>query len=175
MNIRTVVLSAAMAVGVGQAEAASYDVIFTLTRAEHVYTPTFEDPQIVTPLDEWWDIPANNPVSGLLQFHQDASGRTVAMLYAGPSIIFEYPWRSEMSSDGEYFGQATFGGVWYTDLWWSSADGKGRVAHSDDHRPNYYFAEATFELAPVPLPPTAALIPLGIGALAALRRRRRLS
>lgn len=170
VGLKAMCAAAALAVGVGQAaEAATYDVIFTITTAQHDYLD-FDDGQKVTRtyLPEWWGVEVNTPMQGILEIGADA----VASLVVNGRSFFGQADATQWQ-DAENSWTEGQGGVWYSYMTWTGA--AGAWYHTADHRPDYYDVYADISLAPVPLPMTAALLPLGIGALALMRKRRRLA
>ncbi len=161
------IVAACAAIGIGQAaEAATYDVVFTLTSVAHDYCPFMQGYCETSFLDEWWGTAVNTPVQGILEIESNAVAALIinGRIFFGEDGIFQ--WQSAANSWAE--GQ---GGIWYSYLTWTGTE--GTWSHTADHLPDYYLADAEFRLAPVPLPATAALLPLGLGALALMRRRRR--
>lgn len=178
LGIRSLCAAAVAVVGIGQAaEAATIlNVKLTLNSAVIDYSPSegpdegFKD---VT-LDEFWGLRVGETVDATFTYQEVESGEIrwlTAILVTTSGSIFEGtlegggPW-SGISNDSNSSE--------YTRLTW---DGNlsGTVGYSYDARPFFTSADATWTVqpAPVPLPSTAALLPLGIGALAVMRKRRR--
>lgn len=174
MSIRTFCAAAVVALGVGQAEAATvYDVIFTITKAKHLYIDDCydEDGSYTTCvstelLPDWRGMSVGDPLRGVFAVGDDG----FATLDVGGLRLFG-DWGAYQAYDGDAYWWEGSGGVWYTYLSWNGT--AGTLFHSLDNRPDSYDTYASLTLAPVPLPATAALLPLGIGALAMMRRRRR--
>lgn len=201
MGMKSVIAAAAVAVGIGQAEAASIQ-----------YDLRYED----TILDDAtiWENEGDDPVwYGSLSVH--GALRVLPSLYPGAKkgdlfkayVEFgeaeEYdPYDGytapvcdvggfdctvsdgERSVDGESFTVVTDAfGVWegrktLTVTSWGEYYGAGFHFSGDGYWGHAFSITSTFtivDLAPVPLPASAALLPMGIGALALMRRRRRLA
>lgn len=164
MGIRALCAAAAVVVGVGQAEAATYNVMFTIARADHVYYPADNSEYTITPLGEWRGMLVNSPLRGLLKLEEGIT----PILSVGGKFLFG-------GGDAENYADGSW---WQTNetlydyLTWTGAE--GTWMRREDNLPDYLFVDADIQLAPVPLPATAALLPMGIGALALMRKRRRL-
>lgn len=168
VGIKAMVAAAALAFGAGQpAQSATYDVMFTITKAEHIYSPLDQVGGGITPLSEWWGMAVNTSLRGVLEYGENI----FPVLTVGGSRLFGewgYAWQDP---PGTWIEQNF---AWnYNYLTWTGSE--GTWLRWEDSEPDYYRIEGEFRLAPVPLPATAALLPLGIGALALMRRRRRLS
>ena len=180
MYIRSLCAAAVVAVGVGQADAATvvtHDIIFTVTYAvDRQEVEIFEEDEvrfenIDTPLAEFWGVPVGSPARGTLTISNDVPNPYgdvfVSLVVAGTTLYNEVADGTFDDFDGI---QGISGYLWESIRW---QNGSGFLWYTYDGRPNYTFADATITLAPVPLPAAAALLPLGIGALALMRRRRR--
>lgn len=169
MGIRSLCAAAVVAVGVGSAaDAATYDVIFTVTEAMDEYIGDDDEQYVATPLSGWWGFDVNAPVAGTLSVSDDDN--TVSLDVAGNRLFEDYDSIGGIGGGGVswLFG---VGGSALTELRWFGD--RGALIYLSDNRPDYTSARATLSLAPVPLPAAAALLPLGIGALAMMRKRRR--
>lgn len=168
VGIKAMCAAAALAVGVGQTEAATYDVIFTITEAQHDYLD-FDNNQAVTRtyLSEWWGMAVNAPLRGVLEMGADG---IFPLLTVSGLTLFRTPDAGQAGSSETSWTEGT--GAWYNTLTWTGS--QGTWYRTEDQRPDYYNISADIRLAPVPLPVSAALLPMGIGALAFLRKRRRL-
>ena len=166
MGIRALCAAAVVAVGVGQAEAATYNVDITLTQAQETIWSDYTVIDEIIPYSEYWTIPVGETKRGQLIVGEPSDdGAQVTLTVGGMTIFDGYGWHSYY---GDVFAHA-YGYMWL--YWWS--DGTGKIEDSYDGGLRTREVFATLTLAPVPLPATAALLPLGIGALAMMRRRRR--
>lgn len=164
--LRTLVASAAVAVGIGQAaQAATHNIVFTITRAEHIYYPADESVYEVTPLDGWWGLAAHTPLKGILDIADDDRA---TLDVAGTRIVDGW-YGADLPQGGRRWLQGD--GFSYTTLDWYGD--KGSVEYGADYLPDYYEADATVALAPIPVPASAALLPLGVAVLSSLRKRSR--
>lgn len=180
MSIRVLCAAAAVAVGVGQAEAAVlesgfYEVNIALTDtywdcyrcADHLDPKPKPDT-----LEPFYGLNLGDTVQGTFSFLVENGVLYFELAHAGATIrgdgthyitddnkylsLYDYTYLEFDIVDGLFQGIFTdydFGGEWR------------QVGRLD-------FVEIP-PMAPVPLPAAAALLPLGIGALAMMRRRRR--
>lgn len=182
MRIRVLMAAATVAVGVGQAEAATVlDVEFTITKAVIEYSPSegpdegFDDIH----LDEFWGVKVGETVNAVFTYTEEWVGERKS-LNASFSIADQLLFRGTLSQ-GMPWQMAWFGISGHTpspEFFALEWDGKGlgSLEYTHDFRPWFPTVEATWSVAspaPVPLPATAALLPLGLGALAMMRRRRK--
>ncbi len=174
MGIRALCAAAAVVVGVGSAaEAATVDVVFTLTEAvEHYMPPWDESAWVDTPLLVYNGLAVGSTYNGTLTVEDKPFNGgifTWATLLIDGKTIYDFIVDGDLTA---FHGQSE-GFIQWTTLDWDGAAGQFQYNH--DILPYDTIVIGSFALAPVPLPATAALLPLGIGALAVLRRRRRLS
>ncbi len=173
MSFRPMVLAAVMAVGIGQvADAAlvEYDIVITVNRANYYYYPIGGENHS-TPLGGWWGLKTGVPTAGILRVQTYDTERAIAdLIIPGIDAIFVSEGYSYLR-DGYYswlgVGSSYVGGL--TSLTWNGNEGS--LIYGQDHLPHYTIADASFSV--IPLPASAALLPLGIGAIAMMRKRRR--
>lgn len=169
MGIRALCLAAAAAVGVGQAEAATYQVRLTLTAHDYscYYCEGYPKPKV-------------GKFAGLSEGQSVAATLTIDTIPYQASFSFEYP-EGSVSSRGYWFevspnaytNLANEGSFSYSAISGMIAGSYFYFEHDGITGWGEYAAFDFTELAPVPLPASAALLPLGIGALAIVRKRRR--
>lgn len=177
MNVRALCAAAVVAVGVGQAEAATvtHKVIFTVTEAVDTYYPVYDGgpsdaPNVDTHRDGFWGLETGKPTRGTLTVSDDCLGfgcPLVKLVVAGTTLYDDVA-EGVLNS---FEGIQGFSGYKWEYIKWNGSS--GIFQHIYDATPTVTFAEASMTLAPVPLPATAALLPLGVGALAMMRKRRR--
>lgn len=175
MSIRTLIAAAVTAVGaavgIGQAEAATHDIVFTVTDAYVAHVPIYDDQEPSREdLPGYWGFLTGNPVRGTLTVSDGPDmGTLIATLIVGGTTLYDH---LVSGSANDFTGiEGSSGFVWDALEWNGST---GLFQFTQDERPQITLADASIALAPVPLPATAALLPIGIGALALMRRRRRL-
>lgn len=178
MGIKALCAAAAVVVaGVGAVDAAVVrkDVTFTFSEAVRWEEGDLHDrtDDVFTYFDHHLGLPVGSPIKGELTITDiaDAWGedlRWVNLVVGGVKLFAD-----EVAFTGPrhaFFNDTRTGWDWYRlELF----DALGFYEYFDDDRPNAYTATGTFSIAPVPLPASAALLPLCFGALALLRKRRR--
>ena len=149
------------------AEAATYNINITLREGqEEIWSDDIEEILEVRPFTEYWMIPMGETRRGQLIFNEISE---TVLLTVGGFTVF-HGLRDSLSNG--LVSWQEFEVPWdITWLYWEN--GKGKLEYSYDGTTVTRGAQATFELAPVPLPSAVALMPMGLGALALLRRRRR--
>ncbi len=173
MSFRPMVVAAVMAVGIGQvADAAivEYDIVITVNSAYYHYYPIGGENHS-TPLEGWWGLKTGVPTAGVLRVQTYDTGSAIAdLIIPGIGAIFENNF-SASPMNGYYYwwgvGSSSAGSM--TWLTWNGNEGS--LSYSQDRLPHYTNADASFSV--IPLPASAALLPLGVGALALMRKRRR--
>ena len=174
VGLKAMCAAAALAVGAGQAEAATYNGTFTLVSAvsehEEVFGHPYEDDIL---LPGHWGVATGETVAATITITPDIGGMIFA-LFAGATEIFNS--YVSLSGTGYAGSQSGTEDAYYgwKELFWDGA-GSGTVSYSGEMTPWYPEIRGTFtvDLVPVPLPLSAALLPLGIGALAMMRKRRK--
>lgn len=176
MGIRALCAAAAVVVGMGSAaEAATYTGTFTLVSAVKEYeTSNPGDPDLPDEeLPGHWGVATGNTVEATFNINVYADWVVFEVFHGNIEIFNE---RIYASGSGYTGGQSGWADSYYgwKELTWDGAQ-SGSVVYWGENYPWYAVIKGTFSIdpAPVPLPATAALLPLGIGALVAVRKRRR--
>ncbi|WP_306752806.1 hypothetical protein [Paracoccus actinidiae] len=179
MDIRALCAAAAVAVGVGQAaEAATLDVTFEITSLE-LFCETGGDcsDEVEPVVTDFMGMPLFTLMTGVLTLPDPIASPSGVPFAEGlisfltQGISYELGYFIQEDEDKVYREEFPF---W--DYRITFQDGIGELFYRDDDYPFSVGVEGVFtpiELAPVPLPATAALLPMGLGALAMMRRRRR--
>lgn len=174
MGIRALCAAAAVVVGVGSAaEAATVDVVATMVYAEYSTGPVDDHSSwVITNPSEYWGIPNGQSLPGTLSMSDvvyDGFTHAWATFVVSGATIFDHAVSGDFSS---FYGMNTDKPFQFYSLEWNGKD--GLFQYSSDMGNYLESVVIEFTLAPVPLPATAALLPVGLGALAMMRRRRRL-
>lgn len=172
-DLKALAIAATLVVGAGNAHAATYEIMFTITQASTTHGPydDFEN-QWTEEHHAWWGIQRSVPTAGLLHLSgpssTDVTLRVGNLLYEASGSWYDTKFRAVESVE---FG---FG---YGVLTWEN--GLGTFEYWVDDEAFFTAVDAVFSLlqepepAPIPLPASAALLPLGLGGLALIRRRQR--
>lgn len=169
MGIRALCAAAAVVAGVGQAEAATVDRVTMTLNAEYICEigDCEDDP---APGVDFF-LPTDVPVTGWLSIgdKDDQDMQEITFSYNGmESILGPF---IDFSGTGYYQSVDAMEGFYAFNIDWNGLFGS--LWYRDDDAPWSLDVRGTLELAPVPLPATAALLPMGLGALAMMRKRRR--
>lgn len=172
MIIRDLVLAAVAALGIGSgAQAATLNASFTLVSAVDVHIPVFEEDmpkQEDRQLLEWWGITVGKTVAATVTIGE---GMRFTLATAAGIVFDEYIWRSGSSYYGLTYGPDH---GWTGLSWDGSLFGSGSILAQGAEDPWFkeIYGEFRLQPAPVPVPLSAAFLPLGFGAFAMIRRRR---
>lgn len=175
MVSKSVVVAAVLAISVGQAEAAvvsegEYQVKFTLTE-NYQYCPRDCDRAPKPPLKPFHGLNVGDVVEGYFFFQRFEYEIFFIMGLPNSTI-------SRDLGDGFYGGPNWYGSFHFDEaIEFDTVDGRLMGSFASLFVPDLWEQHVVLdfkEIAPVPLPATVALLPLGIGALAVMRRRRRL-
>lgn len=176
VGLKAMCAAAALMVGVGQAEAATvtHNIVFTVTDAYDRYYPDYgTDPSLPpsrTNRDEFWGFKVGEALNGTLTITKECVnlGCLMAKLIVAGTTLYD----QKVSGTFDAFEgiKGSSGYLWEYIAW----DGiSGLFQYTYDNSPIVTYADATIELAPVPLPMAGTLLPVGIGALAMMRKRRK--
>lgn len=167
--------AAAVAVGVGQAEAATYDVVLELT--DQVYFCVIDECTEPEPDEtDFEGIPLFTAIQGVLDISPDS--------FFTDWIRITFAFDGKVSDLGLFYDEISHYESVDNDpsqSYWISWNGQsGSIGYGDDELPNdppygrIVFGDiSAVDVAPVPLPASAALLSMGFGALALMRRRRK--
>lgn len=177
MGFRVLCAAAAVVAGVGSADAATvtHDIVFTVTDAYDL-TSYFdyeieEMVEVRTDLPGFWGFATGSSTRGILEIVETVATQLTVRLVVAGTAVFE---ADDASGTIEaFYAVSGISGYKMDGLRWTGTSGK--LEYTYDGSPDFTFADATISLAPIPLPATAALLPMGIGALAWMRKRRRLA
>lgn len=168
MGIRALCAAAAVVVGAGSAaDAATVDRVSLTLDAEYICEMDIcEDPE---PAVDFYGLPTDGPVTGWLSIGDENSEWLRSITFTLGNSIIDFG--RFQGTSGEYQNADLLG--FFTDFFIRWNGTAGSLSYRDDGAPWSLDVQGTIELAPVPLPATAALLPMGLGALAMMRRRRR--
>ncbi len=177
MKFRSLVAAALLAVGLGQAAGAAtvQTISFKLDRLS-VYCMGGCNQYPSSQTHEFAGLRQGGSRLGQLYIDEAADGSTVELALSYGEDFSNTLFRHVLKrmDDGKYLFDSVSMVVpsWsISTVKWDGYSGSWR------YYPDTYSVEQdttiSFDLAPVPLPTTAALLPLGIGALAVMRKRRR--
>ena len=175
MDIRALCTAAAVFIGVGSAADAAtvtHSIVFTVTDAYDLTSYfDYEKEEHVdrrTELSGFWGFATGSSTRGTLEIVEESSGHLEISLTVAGNVIFE---ADTSGTSEDFYAVDGISGYIMEGLRWTGAS--GTFDYTKDGQPDYTFADATISLAPVPLPPAVALMPMGLGTLALLRKRRR--
>lgn len=121
--------------------------------------------------EEYWTIPTGQTRRGAISVEELPTGQVRAIVTVGSNIVADLVGEGSVNSIDIFFDRSG-GGYDWTALTWEN--GAGALEKSYDYTFRTFGARANIvSPPPVPLPAAGALLPLGIGALAAMRKRRR--
>lgn len=177
MITRRLFLAVAAVLGLGSgAQAATVNASFTLVSAIDVHDPLNPDVEPKQPdrqLSEWWGVPVGKTVAATVTIGEGTAEWLRFTLRTASEVIFDD--FVAISGTSFYGGIAGPDWGWTTLEWDGSLFGSGSILAKGAEDPWFkeIYGEFRLQPAPVPLPFSATLLPLGFGALAAIRRRRR--
>ncbi len=164
MKLGAVIAAAVVAVGVGQAEAATvvtHDVIFTM---DFLHGPKSH-----------WGVREGHRANGTLTITDTGNSNDNWLTLTIKGYI-AYDGKVTGSA-GYYEGITGIVGYVYKMVDWSGTSGSIADAYDDENGPRELQAEGSFTIgtlpSPVPVPATILLLPAGLGALAMMRKRRK--
>lgn len=169
MGIRVLCAAAAVVVGVGQAEAATVDHVKLTLNAEYICEMECDEP--APTIGKFMGIPVGQSVYGDLYIGDRDDDLLQQILFVSKGIIHELGFFLDEQLDGRYSEIGAIESMYAYLINWNGSEGS--LWYRDDNVPWSLEVQGTIELAPIPLPATAALLPMGLGALALMRRRRR--
>ncbi len=174
MGIGALCAAAAVVMGVGSAaEAATVNIVGKVVQSDYSTGPSWDHSSWTTiSLPDYLGIPVDTPLRGTLSLSERLFNGAVfawATMHIGGVLVWDFAVHGDMSGFSGSDPNHMF--KWYG-LDWDGTD--GIYEYSSDMGRYLEYARLEFTLAPVPLPATVALLPIGIGALAMMRRRRRL-
>lgn len=169
MGMRALCAAAIVAAGVGQAEAATVDRVKLTLTAEYIceINPC-ED--AAPNVGKFYGVETGKSVFGDLYIGDPDQDWLQTILFISKGTAHNF---GQFSDFGENAYLNEFLRYYYTAfvIEWNRSEGS--IWYRDDNAPWSLEVLGTIELAPVPLPATAALLSLGLSALALMRRRRR--
>lgn len=166
--------AAALAVGAGQAQAATVDrVTLTLTGEYHCFYSDGDCSGFgpVPSFDCFYGLPVGQAITGWLSIGDPDEHRNQAISFTVNDFVYRLGGQFiDYFSDRNYHQASDCCSFLIA---WNGATGS--ISYMDDASPWSTEVYGTISIAPVPLPAAAALLPLSLGALAWIRRRRRLA
>ena len=171
MGIRALCAAAAVVVaGVGAVDAATVDHVKLTLNAEYICEEG-ECGEPAPSISSFRDIPIGSAIYGDLVIGDRDEDLFQIIQFVSKGTTYHLGRFLDWQSTGNYIEDAAMDFFYWYQINWNGSEGSLR--YRDDNVPWSLEVQGTIELAPVPLPATAALLPLGIVALAMLRRRRR--
>ncbi|WP_103171623.1 hypothetical protein [Paracoccus sp. SY] len=170
MGIKALCAAAAVVAGVGSAEAATVDHVKLTLTAEYI-CEAGECDEPAPSVAKFMGIPVGQSVYGDLHIGDKDADLFQRIVFFSKGTVNNLGYFRDDYSDGRYSERSSIEGLYAYLINWNGL--VGSLWYRDDDYPWSLDVSGTIELAPVPLPATAALLPMGLGALALMRRRRR--